>query len=955
MAKYINTDLPFFDNSGAPLANGTVYFGVVNTNAKTSPRVPFLDQDLTVEAAAVQVLTSGGKLQQKLYLGGVYSVITDDVNGNQIAEDLSWSGIPEGIDSVLLPLSQNDIKQWPSVVGTTGTFQIDVNTDLYKTYVDEVGAVFEIDGDKDISDGFVAGAGFAVVWLSGASAPTVTIVGNGSLELPAGASPRPRVVGSTIYIHRAQTGQPVNNWFVTGDYEGLGASGSLDQTFISLDAGTEGAPAVRQTGDTDTGLYFPASNQVAITVAGSEVAAFTGSGLEVSADILAHRPSSSTKADLAVLNQDGGAIFTTHSSTTRISRTDNTGGSEQAILSHDGVQVALFSPAGITPGLKITGDQTQEVLRASGFVPIAAETTAVTFSSLQVVDQAALAIATLKIRNEDGGLALTADDNVAKLQRTDSTGTTISDFIFQNAAETRFHAPGITTATLLLDGEESQKVRRDGTDKLIAAENTTPAFAGALFTSSVVIDVPLPSEARLEVRNDEGGVSVFADDGEAGLWRTNGEGQKHQAPMISQTPAGELSLYHSTSLLKSFIIDGAESQKVRRAGSDQLIAAEGTTPEFDAVIVDSNSGITFNHPTLGTSNIAQNTGAGFHSLSFISNTDKTDGSWITAYANDDVSFASQIRMGFGDVGLTAAFAVTGIKKIQSWNQAGNIFNDVATIDDLSGATAVIDNLLSTSSTDALSANQGRVLQEGQNALTVNNVNGGQLKTASFTLGLSDSNKITRLTTSNVAATVTIPSDDSAIPNGSVIRLSVDLGGGDFSLSYPAATIIHYKVLGDADSNATTSLGFLTQTMTLVKIQNSLWEITAYSVNGFGAVSPRDKLLFNQGSFTIDADFLRIGGVNIGSNNITVVAPGAASGLGVLPRGVPFTINVTGSNCILDYSSATISSDGLFADDSNNRVVLPSGTITIMKVSSGNWILSSHSFSYIAAAPLAALD
>jgi len=89
MSRFINTDVPFFLDSGEVNALGTVYFGLPNQDAKTNVKTPYLDAALTLPAATTQTLTSGGKVAQKLYLDGDYSFIVDDVDGVPVFEDLS--------------------------------------------------------------------------------------------------------------------------------------------------------------------------------------------------------------------------------------------------------------------------------------------------------------------------------------------------------------------------------------------------------------------------------------------------------------------------------------------------------------------------------------------------------------------------------------------------------------------------------------------------------------------------------------------------------------------------------------------------------------------------------------------------------------------------------------------------------------------------------------------------
>ena len=104
MSKFINPDIPFFLNSfpdnGKSTINalGTVYFGEPNLNAKQNPKSPYLDSELETPTASKQDLTGAGKLQQKLWLDGSYSLIVEDSGGNQIYEDLDFAGLDGGDD-----------------------------------------------------------------------------------------------------------------------------------------------------------------------------------------------------------------------------------------------------------------------------------------------------------------------------------------------------------------------------------------------------------------------------------------------------------------------------------------------------------------------------------------------------------------------------------------------------------------------------------------------------------------------------------------------------------------------------------------------------------------------------------------------------------------------------------------------------------------------------------------
>jgi len=89
MSRFTNPEIPFFLVNGEPNALGTVYYGEPNTDAKTNPKVPYLDAGFTTPASATQALTAGGKLQQELFLKGAYSLMSDDSSGSLIEETLN--------------------------------------------------------------------------------------------------------------------------------------------------------------------------------------------------------------------------------------------------------------------------------------------------------------------------------------------------------------------------------------------------------------------------------------------------------------------------------------------------------------------------------------------------------------------------------------------------------------------------------------------------------------------------------------------------------------------------------------------------------------------------------------------------------------------------------------------------------------------------------------------------
>lgn len=96
MSKYINQELPFFDNNdGSVVALGTIYFGDPDTDPTdqvSNAKTPYTDRALTTAADSEQTLTAAGKLSARLYLNGAYSITVKDSLGNQVFADPHYVG-----------------------------------------------------------------------------------------------------------------------------------------------------------------------------------------------------------------------------------------------------------------------------------------------------------------------------------------------------------------------------------------------------------------------------------------------------------------------------------------------------------------------------------------------------------------------------------------------------------------------------------------------------------------------------------------------------------------------------------------------------------------------------------------------------------------------------------------------------------------------------------------------
>jgi hypothetical protein len=90
MSRFVDRTIPFYLDSGAVNALGTVYFGEPGQDAKTNPKTPYFDEALTIPATATQSLTSSGQLAANLWLDGEYSLIADDSLSAQVESFLLW-------------------------------------------------------------------------------------------------------------------------------------------------------------------------------------------------------------------------------------------------------------------------------------------------------------------------------------------------------------------------------------------------------------------------------------------------------------------------------------------------------------------------------------------------------------------------------------------------------------------------------------------------------------------------------------------------------------------------------------------------------------------------------------------------------------------------------------------------------------------------------------------------
>jgi hypothetical protein len=107
--------------------------------------------------------------------------------------------------------------------------------------------------------------------------------GSGTYTIPAGTL-NPAVTGTAISSADFNDFIDDLEQAVTNSLDRTGASGGFVNP-TQFTGGSEVAPGITFTGDTDTGVYRPAANEVALAAGGSQVANFTAAGVAISDDL----------------------------------------------------------------------------------------------------------------------------------------------------------------------------------------------------------------------------------------------------------------------------------------------------------------------------------------------------------------------------------------------------------------------------------------------------------------------------------------------------------------------------------------------------------------------------------------------------------------------------------------------------------------------------------------------
>lgn len=106
MSRLNNPDEPYFLADGTVAALGTMYFGQPNTDPTTqdgfgvytNAKAPYTDRALATTTTAQITLTAGGKLPNRLFLSGAYSITLKDADGVQVFAIASYQG--ESTDTI---------------------------------------------------------------------------------------------------------------------------------------------------------------------------------------------------------------------------------------------------------------------------------------------------------------------------------------------------------------------------------------------------------------------------------------------------------------------------------------------------------------------------------------------------------------------------------------------------------------------------------------------------------------------------------------------------------------------------------------------------------------------------------------------------------------------------------------------------------------------------------------
>jgi len=198
----------------------------------------------------IVVETSANVFTNRSILGTASNISVTDGNGVSGNPTIDLVNAGTAVSNLFVKIT-TDAKG--RVTGTTAVVTADITALVSGTYVDVAGDTM---------------TGALVMPVGSAGAPSVTFTGDlDSGMYSSGANEVSFAVGGVQKARVDASGITVFSGFFT---PGTGGAAAPEYTF---------------TGDTDTGMYHPAANQVALAAAGANVATFSASGLTLTTDL----------------------------------------------------------------------------------------------------------------------------------------------------------------------------------------------------------------------------------------------------------------------------------------------------------------------------------------------------------------------------------------------------------------------------------------------------------------------------------------------------------------------------------------------------------------------------------------------------------------------------------------------------------------------------------------------
>jgi hypothetical protein len=198
----------YWIENGAAIVNASVYFGLAGQNPQTNPKAVFSDIDLTVAADPKQLTDADGRIVNKLYLEGRYSI--EVVKSNLVTNYINLFNGSIGAEE------------------TVPTKKITASNSPFDTTLDDANSVIQIDATNgpvivNLLPAFDAGSGSKNGFkrLDNVLANTVTITGDGSE--PIEGQPNLLLVSQNQAVELFSTGVSIDGWLISPNDAGFPA------------------------------------------------------------------------------------------------------------------------------------------------------------------------------------------------------------------------------------------------------------------------------------------------------------------------------------------------------------------------------------------------------------------------------------------------------------------------------------------------------------------------------------------------------------------------------------------------------------------------------------------------------------------------------------------------------------------------------------------------------------